>query len=280
MDKIIVPASITFESSFIKRKYSWKSDKNKETIYNILSKRAFIRFSCAKFSKSLSRLSQEERKINVNFTTNDVAEIVRNKKGTITLQGYGGKHPYIQVIVNNALPSSLRNQYDLIEKGKTSKTFPLQVILGMGEWKGLFSPEDFLIAVERDTRSLLRAAFKKGFTMPIACKGRSHDLRLIRQDGKEMILAISSHTSRSENRSKEKRIQKILMDISKMLPDTWNNTKVSPVIVSQTLDTPNSWSHTTTNYLEFYKQKLGFKFLTTDFKKGWEDNIVKELLKI
>lgn len=37
---------------------------------------------------------------------------------------------------------------------------------------------------------------------------------------------------------------------------------------------------TTHKYIDFYKRKFGFKFLTIEFKKNWENSIIKELLKI
>ena len=32
--------------------------------------------------------------------------------------------------------------------------------------------------------------------------------------------------------------------------------------------------------LNFYKEKFNFHFLTTEFKKGWENNICKKLLEL
>ena len=50
MDIVNVPASITLEKSKVSRKYNWKSDEKKQSVYTTYSKRAFIRFSCVKFS--------------------------------------------------------------------------------------------------------------------------------------------------------------------------------------------------------------------------------------
>jgi len=43
---------------------------------------------------------------------------------------------------------------------------------------------------------------------------------------------------------------------------------------------PGFWSLTTDNYLNFYKEKFNFNFLTTEFKKGWERDICNQLLEI
>ena len=70
------------------------------------------------------------------------------------------------------------------------------------------------------------------------------------------------------------------MDISKMLPVLYENKALSPVIITSPIEFEKSWSFTTQKYLDFYRNKFGFRFLNTDFKKDWEDNIIKELLKI
>ena len=70
------------------------------------------------------------------------------------------------------------------------------------------------------------------------------------------------------------------MDISKMMVYIYENKEAIPIIITEPIESKKSWSYTTKNYLNFYKDKFGFRFITTDFKKGWEDNIIKELLKI
>ena len=70
------------------------------------------------------------------------------------------------------------------------------------------------------------------------------------------------------------------MDISKMLPYLDQNKNTLPVVITRPIEFENSWSFTTQKYLDFYRDKFGFKFLTTEFKNGWEDNIIKELLKL
>lgn len=280
MDKIIIPSSITFERSMLSKKYRWKSDIKRETIYRIVSKRAFVRFSCARFARELSSLPLEERKVNVFFTDNKTVEIKRNREGAISLQGYNGKHPYVQFIVNKAISKDLKANFDLISKDKTSLTIPINLKLDIRNWSSILDPEDFLISVERDAKSLMKKAIQKKMQINVASKGRAYDLCLIRPDKKEIVIAISSHVAKSQNRSREKRIQKILMDIGKMLPYIWKKEHIIPVIISQPINSKESWSYSTKNYLEFYKREFGFRFITTDFKKGWENDIVKELCKL
>lgn len=279
MDKIIVPASITLEKSNSIKKYKWLSNPKKESLYHRISKRAFIRFSCRNFSEKLKKVPIEKRQIYLNFLDDFSIEIKRTKKRNISLQGYSGKHPYIQFIVNNALRPKFRKILEEMES--KSKTFPINVLLNLEEWKDLkVLTSDFLIEVEKDAKTLVELALKKGFKVERASKGRSYDLSLISPKGEEIIIAISSHVAKTQSRSKEKTVQKILMDISKMLPRIYDNKKIIPVVITRPIKFENSWSFTTDKYLDFYKDKFGFRFLTTDFKKGWEDNIIKELLKI
>ncbi len=65
-----------------------------------------------------------------------------------------------------------------------------------------------------------------------------------------------------------------------MMVYVYSRKEVIPVIITESIESESSWSYTTKNYLDFYKNIFGFKFITTDFKKGWEDNILKELIKI
>ncbi len=276
MDKIIIPASITFETSLLNRKYSWKSNPGKETVYKIISKRAFVRFSCKNLACKLNRLKSEKRRIDVQFIGNKKIIVNRAEKGKFSIQGYGGKHPYVQFVVNSALPNSLRKNFEV-----KSDSYPVEVFISLDEWSEFgLSPADFLIEVERDAKSLLTAALKKGFSVNKVSKGREFDINITNRGGKEMIIALSSHIASSKSRSKEKTIQKILMDISKMLPYLDKNKGVVPVIITRPIEFEGSWSFTTQKYLEFYRDKFGFLFLTTEFKKGWEDEIIKELSKL
>ena len=58
------------------------------------------------------------------------------------------------------------------------------------------------------------------------------------------------------------------------------NKKIYPIIISEPLEFKSSWSFTTDDYLNFYKDKFNFDFLTTDFKKGWEKDICIQLLEL
>lgn len=276
MDKIIIPASITFETSLLNKRYNWKSNPQKETIYKIKSKRAFVRFSCKNLACKLSRLKFKKRRIDVQFIDDNNLSIKRAENGKLSIQGYSGKHPYVQFVVNSALPNSLRKNFEF-----KSNSHPINVFIYLDEW-GEFnlSPADFLIEVEKESKSLLNAALRKGFTFNKISKGRDFDISLINQNKLELIIAISSHVASSKSRSKEKTIQKILMDISKMLPYLDKNKGTTPVVITRPIEFEGSWSFTTQRYLDFYKDKFGFRFLTTEFKKGWEDNIIRELLKL
>jgi len=65
-----------------------------------------------------------------------------------------------------------------------------------------------------------------------------------------------------------------------MLPHLDKNKDSIQVIISRPIKFENSWSFSSHKYLDFYKRKFGFKFITTEFKNDWEDNIIKELLKV
>lgn len=276
MDKIVIPASITFESSNLNRKYKWKSDLTKQTVYKINSKRAFIRFSSKNFSNKLNKLNNWLRKIDVKFLNDKTAVVRRKENGKFSMQGYRGKHPYVQFIVNSALSPSLRERF--IEK---SQTFPVDIIFYLDDWADLnVLPSDFILDVEKEAKSLLNLALKNKFNIEKVSKGREFDVGLITPSGRKIVIAISSHIAKNKSRSKEKTIQKILMDICKMLPYLHENKGVTPIIVTRPIEFKNSWSFTTKKYLEFYKKEFGFRFLTTEFKNGWEDDILKELSKV
>jgi hypothetical protein len=277
MDKIIIPSSITLERGVSTQKYRWKNS-NKFSVYTRPNKRAFVRFSCRKFSEELSKLSKDKRQIKIDFQNKGLIRINRSKKDT-TIQGYGGTHPYIQFIVNKHLPTDLVKEFEGIRHRK-SKTFPIRLEIDLTEWEDFnIKPEDFLIEVERDAKKLLNKALERGFSINEASKGRVYDLNLIK-DGKEFVLAISSHTASDDKRNKEKRIQKILMDISKLLTYSHGKKHCIPIIVSQPIKNEKSWSYSTEKYLQFYKEKMGFRFITTYFKNNWEDDVIRELIKI
>jgi len=278
MGKIIIPASITLEKSTSIKRYKWKSDK-KESVYKIPYRRAVLRFTCKNFANKLNKIDKENRQVIIKFIDNNNLILKRSKKKNVSLQGYSGKHPYIQIIVNKALPKSIWALFD--NSNKKTLTLPINISFNLKEWKEFeISPDDFLLEIEKESKSLMKKALKKRFRVIFASKGRSYDLQLINPNKKEIIIAISSHIAKTKSRSKEKTIQKILMDISKMLPYLSKNKKTIPIIITRPIDFEKSWSFTTQNYLDFYKKRFGFIFLTTEFKKNWEDNIIKELLKI
>lgn len=278
MDKVIIFASITLERGFATKRYKWKS-KNKTSNYKRPCKRAVIRFTCRNFAERVSRLRRESRQILINFKDDSNVVIKRIKSRGTSMQGYSGKHPYIQIVINKCLPKKL---WEKLEKtNKNSVTFQINVELNINEWEDVnLLPSDFLLEVEKESKMLMDKALNSGFHILKVSKGRDYDVGLINPNKKELIIAISSHIAKSQSRSKEKTIQKILMDISKMLPYLDNNKKAIPVVITRPIEFEHSWSFTTQKYLDFYRERFGFKFLTTEFKKGWEDNIIKELLKI
>ncbi|MFH1326901.1 MAG: hypothetical protein ABIH59_02130 [archaeon] len=279
MDKIHIPASITLERGFSIKKYKWKSNDKKESIYRIPNKRAVIRFTCKNFAEKINKIKREKRQIIIEFLNKDHVVIKRIKSKGISMQGYGGNHPYIQIVVNRSLPKKL---WKILEKTeKKSISFKIKTEINLNDWKDVnLSPEDFLLQIEKEAKSLTNKALNKGFRIFDVPKGRSHDVSLINKNNKEIVIGISSHMAKFQSRSKEKTIQKILMDIGKMLPYLHKKQNTSPVIITRPINFEKSWSHTTKQYLDFYKEKFGFIFLTTEFKKDWEDNIIEELLKI
>jgi hypothetical protein len=205
--------------------------------------------------------------------------IERIKLSGISMQGYSGEHPYIQIIINRCLPEKMWGMLD--NSSNQSITFPILVKLSLDQWKDIkLNAADFLLNIEKEAKILMNKSLKEGFIVPKVSKGREYDLELINPNNKRMIIAISSHVARTKSRSKEKTIQKILMDIAKMLPCLHENQNILPIIITKPIDFKNSWSFTTKGYLDFYKQKFGLIHLTTEFKNGWEDDIIGELLKI
>lgn len=276
MDIITVPASITLESSNLNRKYKWKSDSKKESVYHIKCKRALLRFTCKNFAYKLSKLDKQKRKVSLNFVDSDNLIIKRDKNGRVSLQGHIGNHPVVQISANKFLPKELKEAY-----GEKTKTVPINIKFNLNEWQDLsIVPGDFIIEIEQQPKALMKEALNCGFSVDKVARGRMYDLQLITPRNKEIVIAISSHVAKNENRSREKRIQKILMDISKMFVYVYDHPKTIPVIISRPIESDTSWSYTTRKYIQFYKEKFGFILLTTDFKKGWEQNIIKELLKI
>ena len=273
MDKIIIPGSITLEKSIATQIHKWKSNKKKQSIYKRPVKRAFVRLSCNNFSHKAGLLKKEDRQIKIIFINNSNILIKRTKGKNISLQGYSGKHPYLQFVINRLLPKDIWKLFE--ESNKKTLTIPVNVTLNLDEWSDLkILPEDFIIEVEKEAKSLMNKALGSGFSVNYISKGRDFDLKLNNPKNKEIIIAISSHSAKNKSRTKEKTIQKILMDIAKLLPYLYENKDSIPVVITKPIEFENSWSYSTKRYLDFYKKKFNFIFLTTEFKNGWEDNII------
>ena len=157
----------------------------------------------------------------------------------------------------------------------------INVEFNLDDWKDIhLKPSDFLINVEKESKSLLDFALKNQFNFDQISKGRNYDLELIGPNKTKFLISISTYGKESiERRRKEKVVSKILKDISKLLVYTYNK-KVIPIIVTLPVEAEKTWSFTANDYLNFYKDNFNFKFINTTFKKGWENEICEELLKI
>lgn len=277
---ITIPASITIENGVSVQRYNWKS-QNKTSVYRRKCRRAFVRITCANLAKRLGKKNKYDRQVQIKFNREgDDWELVlnRTKEKGATVQAYFGLHPYVQIVLNKHLPEELWKEHKM--SNKKSYTRSVCIKFNLKEWTDIgLEPSDFLIEVEKLSKQLMKKALKHGFKIDFIPKGRQYDLELISPKGKRLILAISSHVAKNQSRNKEKRKQKILMDIAKILPILYNK-KVYPVIISQPIDFVGSWSFTTDYYLNFYKEKFNFSFLTTDFKKGWEKDVCNKLLRL
>ena len=278
MGKIYIPASITLENGFSISIYKWKSC-DKTSRYKKSTRRAVIRFSNKTLAIKISRLAIKNRQISVDFIDDSNVAIKRSATDKISLQGYSGKHPCLQIIVNRSLPVHLWENLNTTKK--KTLTFPITVEFNLDEWRDVgLRPSDFILEIEKESKFLMNRALEKGFTILKISKGREYDLGLITPNNKPLIIALSSHIAKTKSRSKEKTIQKILMDISKMLPYLDEHKNTIPLVITRPIEFENSWSFTTKKYLDFYRDKFGFIFLTTEFKNGWEDDIIKEMLKL
>lgn len=277
---VTIPASITIEHGHSTQKYKWKS-KDKTSVYRRKCKRAFVRITGSNFVNKLSKKDISKKQVNVKFYKKNkewFLEINRTKEKGITLQTYLGSHPYLQLILNKSLPKEIWDEHKF--SSKKTYTRSINVVINLDNWGDLeIKPYDFLLDVEKISKDLMKEALSHNFKIDFIPKGRAYDLELIGPKGNKFIFAISSYVAKTESRSKEHRKQKILMDISKILP-ILHTKKVIPVIISQPLEFKNSWSFTTDNYLNFYKDKFNFIFLTTEFKKGWEHQICKRILEL
>ena len=267
-------ASITIEEGIVRQKYKWKS-KKKTSKYTSRSRRAVIRISNNELAKKLKEERKERKQVNCTFRKEEgqwVVKIERTKKGS-TLQSYIGSHPYLQLVVNKNLPEEI---WEIHKKSrKKSITIPVQMEFNMIEWANLkIGPESFLLSVEKEAKTLLKSALKEGFKVNFVPKGREYDLELTGPKGKKFIIAISSHNSKEKSRNKENRKQKIMMDIAKILT-VLKEKNATPVIISESLNFKNSWSHTTDKYFNFYKEEHGFRFLTLNFCVFDQHHLIK-----
>ncbi len=280
---IEIPASITYEQSTRIREYKWKTEK-KISRYFSKSKRIFLRISSMAFGTKPSKLPSGKRQVKLSFLKNSgwTVRLFRIKKKNLTLQCYpyssNNTHSYIQIVINKSIPKVLSRELQSLALNKKCVTIPVKVKLDINEWKDTnLRTEDFLCYIEVYAKELLKFALKQGFKVNFVPKGREYDLRLIGPKGTEFIIAIFSHKAKYKTRSKQHRIQKTLVDIAKMLPTLFKDKFLIPVIISQPYEFKNSWSFTTKDYLDFYKNHFNFKFLDTNFGEKWPKQICQEL---
>lgn len=283
---IEIPASITYEHSSQTREYKWKT-KKKISRYFSKSKRIFLRISSMGFGTKSNKLPFDQRQVQLSFFKKSgwLVRIFRIKKKGLTLQCYpyssNNIHSYIQIVLNKSIPKVLLKELQALASNKKCVTIPVKVKLDINEWKDInLKPEDFLYHTEVYAKELLRFALKQGFKVNFIPKGRECDLRLMGPKGTEFIIAILSHNAKYETRSKQHRIQKTLVDIAKMIPTLFKDKFLIPVIISQPYEFKNSWSFTTKDYLDFYKNHFNFQFLNTNFEKNWPKRICQELKKL
>jgi len=280
---IEIPASITYEQNARIREYKWKT-KKKISRYFSKSKRIFLRISSMAFGTKPSKLPPDKRQVKLSFLKKSgwTVRLFRIKEKNLTLQCYpyssDNLHSYIQIVINKSIPRVLLKELQSRALNKKCVTIPVKVKLDINEWKDVnLQPEDFLYHTEIHAKELLKFALKQGFKVNFVPKGREYDLKLIGPKGTEFIIAILSHKAKYETRSKQHRIQKTLLDIAKMIPTLFKDKFLIPVIISQPYEFKNSWSFTTKDYLDFYKNHFNFKFLHTNFGKNWPKQICQEL---
>jgi|SRR3989344_7092822 len=237
MEIIRVPASLTLEKGIVTQRYKWKI-KNKVSVYRKKNRRAALRFSSINFVKNIGGLDKKDRQVNLKFIkkhNNWVINLCRCKQNNITLQTYSGSHPYVQIIVNRSLPKEL---WEIHKKSKKKTiTLPVTLQLTLKEWKDIgLKLSDFLIDVEKESKTLLNHALENNFISNTFVKGRAFDLQLVSPKGQEFLIAITNVGKSSEIRRKEKIKQKILLDIAKILPTLENKRDSVPVIISRPLE--------------------------------------------
>ena len=279
MNFIEAPGSITLERGL--RVVKYKKITKKISTYHIHYKRYFLRITSLNFAKNLHKKSNYEKQVQVTFSREKEKWVVSLKRKSgkgVTLQSYAGKHPILQVVVNKVLLKEFIKYHE--DSKRDVLTLPVIVKLNLDEWKDLnLKLSDFLISVEKEAKLLMDYALKRKFQSTKFAKGRAYDLHLVSTKGVEFFIAITACGGRQKGRVKEIIKSKILTDIAKLLP-ILNTEKGIPVIISKPFESKNSWSFTTSRYLEFYQTKHNFQFLNTNFKKGWEKQILNSLSKI
>lgn len=279
--KIEIPASVTYSKYNKQHKYRWKSSE-KTSIHRTISKRLALRISTGQFGNKANNLEPKERRVEIKFYKNKkwILEIKRCKEGRVTLSTHtrDPKHIWLQVILNKLAPEEFIAPLEQKIKGTGAITIPVKVKLNLEEWEDVdLKPWDFLYHTEKHAMNLMKSALKNGFSINYVPKGREYDLQLINKNGIKFAIAILSHTAKTETRSKQHRIQKALIDIAKMLPSLYEDSEITPIILSQPFEFEGSKTFVGNDYLKFYKEQYGVKYILTEFEENWEEKVCREL---
>ncbi|MAG47764.1 hypothetical protein CL617_04100 [archaeon] len=243
-------------------------------------KNSFERQFNLRFSANTTRSKIKKVKTNINFfkhNFNWLSEISLDKNGGSNLYLYGNR-PQINILVrSNILPKKVKKIY-YDSSSNVCKSFPMNIKLNLDEFNKIgLKPWDFLHQQDLDAQSLLKEALDNNFNVSFIPKGWSYDLQLIGPKNSVFFISIFYYKTKDERRNRAKRAQKLLGDISKLLPEVYKK-KFVPVIVSQEFESKKN--RTIMNYVNFYRDKFKFEFIITNFKKHWEKEVCRELLRI
>lgn len=235
-----------------------------------------------RFSVNTKNLKIRNLKANVEFMKNDnkwIAEVYLSENGKNNICFHGDR-AYISIPITRSkiLPEEIK---EIIHDPhpNISKSFFMNVRinnLNQISDTGL-RPWDFLNKQEIHAKLLMQEALNNGFSIEFIPKGWAYDLQLTSPRKSKLLISIFYYKTKNEKRNRAKRAQKLLGDISKLLPEIYNKEHI-PIMVSQ--EFMNNNSRTILDYVNFYKNQFNFKFINTNFKKGWEREVLNKLLEI
>ncbi|MDD5133342.1 MAG: hypothetical protein PHD81_01525 [Candidatus Nanoarchaeia archaeon] len=251
--------------------------------FNCQENHVTLRFS-AKYITDLDRFTSKNIGFLINFTKERNEWIINLCKVDYKLSNRGyykvkSSHSQLQISVNKELPLELKKELEWKTKKGTSfsKVKRIIVKINLEEWKEIgLKPWHFLSGQEVLGESLMKYAINKGFSVNYIPKGRECDLQLIGPNNTLFAIALFSHNAKTERRSRDKRIQKLLGDVARLFTITYNSNLI-PVVISQPYMSSRQIS--IQNYVDFYSNKFNFKFIITSFNKGWEQEVCKKLVE-